>query len=296
MRRLVQFAIAVSSVGFGGCSSVNQLIGNTKVSIKMKNGETIEGTVLQNGDGGSTVALSYGTVTVKTGDVESVEKSTPAPAVTPGVGRLSKWDHCLQVLVASRPKGPVVAPIAATVVDKGIFKNVPYQSYRSGDLEFNIYGDPDEPASLEIGLYQKSPSIEARKECLATILKLLNDPADRDTLKSENLDEAKVERAGMTFEVTPSTAEDAYGGWWISVYDTKVVDQQRATEKELAQITVERDQATVKKSDKGVSDLMRWKDHEVKAARPDAAGTLQGRVYLRGVHRKNGVYVALTNP
>jgi hypothetical protein len=52
----------------------------------------------------------------------------------------------------------------------------------------------------------------------------------------------------------------------------------------------------VKKSDQGVSDLMRWKDHEVKAARPDAAGTLQGRVYLRGVHRKNGVYVALTNP
>lgn len=292
-------AIAALLVGVVRCGSTNQLgdlVGNTKVSVKLKNGQKIEGTVLQSSEGNSTVAVSYGTVTVSTGDVESVESSEPAPEATPGQGRLSKWDRCLQVLVASRKNGPDVTPIAATVIDKGEFRNVPYQSHRSGDLEFNIYGDPDDPACLEIGIYQKSPSLEARKECLKTMVSLLNDPKDRDALKSESLDEGKIERAGLTFEVTPSIAEDAYGAWWISIYDAKLVDQQRATDKELPQITVDRKEAVAKKSDKKQSEVMRWKEKEVKDARPDSAGQQQGRIFLRGVHRKDGKWVAMTSP
>lgn len=293
------FALGALLVGVAGCSSVNSLgdlVGNTKVSLKLKNGEKIEGTVLQSGEGSSTVAIKYGTVSVSTGDVQSVDSSSPAPEMSPGKGRFAKWDRCLQLLVASRPKGSEVAPVAATVIDKGEFRNVPYQSHRSGDLEFNVYGDPDDPACLEIGIYQKTPSIDARKECLRTMLSMLNDPMDRNTLKSESLDEGKVERAGLTFEVTPSTAEDAYGGWWISIYDMKVVDQQRATDQELPHITVDRKEAVAGKQDKKQSDVMRWKDKEVKAARPEVPGQEQGRIYLRGVHRKDGKWVALTTP
>jgi hypothetical protein len=307
MRIGVLFAITALFVGVAGCGSVNSLgdlVGNTKVSVKLKNGEKIEGTVLQSGEGNSTVAITYGTISVSTGDVQSVESQAPAPAMTQGNGRLTKWDRCLQVLVANRPKATEVAPVAATVVDKGEFRNVPYQSHRSGDVEFNVYGDPDDPACLEIGIYQKSPSMEARKECLRTMLAMLNDPKDRETLKSESLDEGKVDRAGLTFEVTPSTAEDAYGGWWISIYDAKLVEQQRATDKELPQITIERreivlkrpDDKADKKADKKQSDVLRWTVKEVKAARPDASGPDQGRVYLRGVHRKDGKWVALTTP
>ncbi len=302
------FAIAALLAGFAGCGSMGSLgdlVGNTKVSLKLKNGEKIEGTVLQSEEGNSTVAITYGTVSVSSGDVQSVESSAPAPEATPGTGRFTKWDRCLQLLVAARTKGPEVAPVAATVIDKGEFRNVPYQSHRSGDLEFNVYGDPDNPACLEIGLYQKSPSMEARKLCLRTMLSMLNDPKDRDTLKSESLEEGKMERAGLTFEVTPSTAEDAYGGWWISIFDAKLVEQQRATDKELPQITIERKEIVLeiqdkkqdkKQPDKKQSNVLRWKEKEVKAARPDAAGQDQGRVYLRGVHRKDGKWVALTTP
>jgi hypothetical protein len=307
MRIGVLFAITALFVGVAGCGSVNSLgdlVGNTKVSVKLKNGEKIEGTVLQSGEGNSTVAITYGTISVSTGDVQSVESQAPAPAMTQGNGRLTKWDRCLQVLVANRPKATEVAPVAATVVDKGEFRNVPYQSHRSGDVEFNVYGDPDDPACLEIGIYQKSPSMEARKECLRTMLAMLNDPKDRETLKSESLDEGKVDRAGLTFEVTPSTAEDAYGGWWISIYDPKLVETQRATDKELPQIPIDRmeivlkrpDDKADKKADKKQSDVLRWTVKEVKAARPDASGPDQGRVYLRGVHRKDGKWVALTTP
>src|SRR5574342_12803 len=192
------YTVVALLVGLAGCGSTNSLtdlLNNTKVSIKLKNGEKIEGKVLQNAEGQSTVALSYGTVTVSSGEVESVESSAPAPEATPGIGRLSKWDRCLEVLVESRQNGPEVVPVAATVIDKGEFRNVPYQSHRSGDGEFDIYGDPDDPACLEIGIYQRSPSLEARKECLRTMLSMLNDPKDRETLKSESLDEGKIDRA-----------------------------------------------------------------------------------------------------
>ncbi|MBV8880347.1 MAG: hypothetical protein JO332_10305 [Planctomycetaceae bacterium] len=276
-----------------GCApnQLGGLLGNTKVSMKLKNGEKIEGTVLQNGDGGSTMQLTYGTVTVTTGDIASVESSEPAPLPTVGIGRLAKWDHCLHTLVSIEPPLPQVSPIAATVIDKGIFRNVPYLSHRFGEIEFNIYGDPDEPAGLEIGIYDRAPSPEQRRRCLHAISQLLPDMADRNALMGMNLERSSLTRGSLTFEITPATAEDAYGGWWISIYDVRQIDQQRATPKELAQITVDRaPQAATPVS----SDLLRWREQEIKMARPGVPGLPQGRVFLRGIHRKNGVYVAPT--
>ena len=33
-----------------------------------------------------------------------------------------------------------------------------------------------------------------------------------------------VHRDGLTLEITPPTAEDAYHGWWVSVYDRRLLD------------------------------------------------------------------------
>ena len=280
-------------IAVGGCSTsqLGSLLGNTKVSMKLKNGEKIEGTVLQNGDGGSTMQLTYGTVTVTTGDIASVESSAPAETPAAGIGRLAKWDRCLHTLVSMQPALPQISPVAATVIDRGIFRNVPYFSHRFGDLEFNIYGDPDQPAALEIGIYDRAPSPEIRRRCLAAISELLNDTADRDALRGMNLDRSKITRGSMIFEITPSSADDAYGGWWISIYDNRLVELQRATDQELAQITV----APTRSAPTPVSsDLLRWKEQELKMARPGMPGQAQSRVFLRGIHRKNGVYVAMT--
>lgn len=292
MNRFVLLALP-AFVAIGGCSAnqVGSLLGNTKVSMKLKNGEKIEGTVLQNGDGGSTMQLTYGTVTVTTGDIASVESSEPAPQPAAGTGRLSKWDRCLHTLVSSGLPLPQISPIAATVIDKGVFRNVPYLSHRFGSLEFNIYGDPDEPAGLEIGVYDRAPSSETRRLCVRSIAMLLNDAADREALQAMNLERSSLKRGSLTFEITPSSADDAYGGWWISIYDDRRIDQQRASDRELLQITVDRARGG---STPVSSDMLRWKEQELKLARPVLAGHAQGRVYLRGIHRKNGVYVAPT--
>lgn len=293
MRRpLILIALAALLPAWG-CSAqeLGGLLKNTKVSMKLKNGETIEGKVLDDGKGGSALQVKYGTVTVTSGDIESVESSGPAPVPAAGAGRLARWDRCLHALVNKQPPLPDISPIAATVIDRGIFKSVPYLSHRFGELEFNIYGDPDEPAGLEIGIYNRAPSAEIRRLCLAAISELLNDPADRDTLQRMNLDRSKTARGTMTFEITPSDADDAYGGWWISVYDTKLVDLQRASDRELAGITVDRNHPAASPVS---ADKLRWNERELKMARPSVPGATQGRVFLRGIHRKNGAYVTPT--
>jgi hypothetical protein len=124
----------------------------------------------------------------------------------------------------------------------------------------------------------------------------------------------KQEREGLTFEVTPETAEDSYGGWWVSVYDVKELDAARATEEELKQITV--DEEDLKKEEEEEKKkappktepkkpappattarpqevVYIWGTRDLRNARPVTRVQKHGgrRVYIRGIHRRGGVYV-----
>jgi hypothetical protein len=49
--------------------------------------------------------------------------------------------------------------IPATLIDNGYLKNVPYLSFRINDyIEMNVYGNPDDPAAIEFGVYGKLAS------------------------------------------------------------------------------------------------------------------------------------------
>ena len=40
------------------------------------------------------------------------------------------------------------------MIDVADFRNVPYKSFRvNEDVELNIYGDPENPAGVELGIY-----------------------------------------------------------------------------------------------------------------------------------------------
>ena len=114
-----------------------------------------------------------------------------------------------------------------------------------------------------------------------------------------DLDKGIHRANGLTLEVTPPTAEDAYGAWWISVYDEKALAEQRAKDSELSKITVTHEQvksqakdAAISAAASALSSLLSWKDHDLQSARPAAAPSPDAaRVYVRGVYRKKGVYV-----
>src|SRR6185503_12027580 len=117
-------------------------------TIRLKNGGSLEGVIVKEGDGAVVVRLKYATVTLDRSDIESIEKKAAEDAPAAKALRLPRWDRCIEV-VASRPWSGQLRQIPATVIEKGILKNVPYMSHKSGNTEFNLYGDPDEPAGLE---------------------------------------------------------------------------------------------------------------------------------------------------
>ena len=116
---------------------------------------------------------------------------------------------------------------------------------------------------------------------MAFMAELLNDPADQAVLGSLKLTQDLKERQGLSFEVTPETAEDAYGGWWVSVYDSSALDNSRASPKELAAITTPKDVP-------GTSSpvVPSWSPAQMANARPGGKA-----VYVHSYVRKGGTYV-----
>ena len=169
------------------------------------------------------------------------------------------------------------------MIDKGVLKHVPYQSFRAGDYEFNVYGDPDHPACLEIGVGKTLlKSTSAKERCLNFMTTLLKDPGDRVLLKSLKTTEDIKKRGSLTFEVTPETAVDAYGWWWVSVYDTVVLDKSRASPQELASITT----PSKPPQSSGSASSSSWSPQQLALARPGG-----GTVFVQGYSRKDGTYV-----
>jgi len=283
-------------------------------TLHLENGGTLEGVVLKETPSSVVVRLKYATVTLDRSEITSIEKKALDEPAAPAPARLARWDRAIE-RVASRPWAGELRQIPATVIDTGILKHVPYMSHKSGLYEFNIYGDPDRPAGLEIGVYRDLLKDDAaKKECVEVMASLLGYPGDAEVLRSLNPARDKKEREGLTFEVTPETAEDAYGGWWVSVYDVKELDAARATEEELKQITV--DEEDLKKEEEEEKKkapprteprkpaptttkarpqevIYIWRAPDLKHARPVPRVQKHGgrRVYIRGIHRKGGVYV-----
>lgn len=124
--------------------------------------------------------------------------------------------------------------VPATVIDVGDLRDVPYVSYASAEVELNVYGDPAEPAAVEVGTRLEAAET---KQCLANFMAaVVADPGDRMTIAQLGLTPARIERAPLVFEVTPATAPDAYGAWWVSALSPAHLADARATAQELAMI------------------------------------------------------------
>ncbi len=157
--------------------------------------------------------------------------------------------------------------IPATVVDNGILRNVPYISFRCGnDYEVNIYGDLEHPAGIEAGIYRALLQDNgAKANCRSFVESLLGQTADKDVLHDLRSDKDKRSNDSLTFEITPPTDEDAYNGWWISVYDEAKLKTARASDEELDQISLPKGAAARLAED---DEAGNWTTGEVQLARP----------------------------
>ena len=194
--------------------------------------------------------------------------------------------RCRQTL-SVKPWAKGLKQIPSTVIDKGVLRNIPYLSYRAGDYELNLYGDPAAPAGVEIGVHKDLlRSVGAKKTCVDFLRDLLDDPEDKKLLASLKLDVDKKVRAGLTFEITPPTADDAYGGWWVSVYDEAALERSRASEDEMAKITVPKASAKPAEGLRVEGAKSAWAADDLANARPGSE-----KVYSPTLSKKDGKYV-----
>ena len=278
-------------------------------SLEFGNGHSLECTVLQSGPTNVTVLHGFMVLRMPRSEVAAVKDVDSKLAPTGGRSpRLADYKTVV-VAAAVQPWAADFQQIPATVIDNGVLRNVPYKSFRAGhDYEINVYGDPAAPAGFEIGVRGGLLGDEsAKRNCRAFICSLLRDPADREGVHGLSLEKGKNLRNGLTFEVTPPSDPDAYGGWWVSVYNEQALNSMRASDKEMESITVARNSLKPKTSASVSPDsLGDWSSEDLQNARPPSTSQTGGSVYgggsstkshsggsayVSGYTRKDGTYV-----
>ena len=187
----------------------------------------------------TTITILYGAsvLRVPRSDVASVNRGdaeTESPLTVQELSTRLPDYKTIVVTVAADPWASNLRQIPATVIDTGILRNIPYKSHSAGrGYEINVYGDPNSPAGFEIGVHGSLLVDEkAKQNCLECASKLLSDREDREVIRAMALEKDEKVRNGLTFETTPPTAPDAYGGWWISVYSKNALDAVRKRQRD----------------------------------------------------------------
>lgn len=295
MKTKVRIVVLLALV-VGFCSS---LLGADK--LFMKSGRVYEGRII--GESETEIKILTNGVTIGFGPelIERIEreKIEAAPNTLPDA------DKMLAAAQSVAPEEWVQIP--ATVIDDGILRNVPYRSYRSGALELNIYGDPAAPAGVEIGIYGTNTSMPFKRRLVAFV----SEVTGAEFPESFNLDQDKKRLGLLDYEVTPPTSPDAYGGWWISAYDMRLLEVARVADNEIHEITNQR--AEIVRNAKAeaaraealaviAEPVVTWTAADLaRAVRPTEAQPVYGassyptystgRVWVKGYTRKDGTYV-----
>jgi len=224
MKSLAAFLIGL----FAAAPSLNAEV------IHLKNGGTLEGVILKTNEDGMVVLLKYASVTIYSADVDSIEKS--AAPVGAKSHRIADWQACFQAL-AGRPWGADLHLLPAPLVESGDLKNVPYVIHAAGNYEFLLYGDPDAPARVEIGISGASLAHEpSRKECVDLVAAFLTETQDVEALRSLAFQGEKKDRSGLVLEIDQEPDSRGKDTWWVSVTDSRQLDAARVSDREAASL------------------------------------------------------------
>jgi hypothetical protein len=186
--------------------------------------------------------------------------------------------------------------IPATVIDVADFKNVPYKSFRVNEnVELNIYGDPEDPAGVELGIYgPQSADKKLRKLLRGYLAGFLTTREEIAALYSLGLQKGKTQVGKIVIEITPANAFDAYGAWWVSLYNLQELDKVRLSDAEYKRLVRPFDEVIDKK---GRVISGGWSRKEAERSRKVREQGSSARVILKGFYRdENGVFRLITEP
>lgn len=252
-------------------------------SIVLKDGRTVRGIILRNTAGSVLLQEAYSENEYPKSDIVRILDEADIGTESTRVfapGELPPWRVLVNDLRLDDAVGQL-RQIPATTIDEGVFRDVPYLSFRVNDLiELNIYGDPDAPAGVEFGAYGGLRSKKkVHEELRSFVAGYMGSRAGIGALYSLPFTGGSKQVGDVVVEITPPDAPDAYGGWWISVFNPRKLDEVRMDEEEYRALT--RDPGEIVRRDGRVVDAA-WTDDDLSAMLRAVGG---GPLLARGFRR-----------
>lgn len=268
----------------------------TPDSIQLTSGKVLRGLIVRQTNSSVTIQLPYGEQTVKNEDIVRIRNVDDdemwfTRVLSPG--SLPPWRIIANDL-RSQDDIKSFEQIPATAIDNGVFKNVPYISFRANQFyELNIYGDPDDPAGIEVGVYGPLRSSESEHKILRQFMgSYLTTNDEIKTLYSMN-PKGDLKKVGpVTIEITPPDAPDAYGAWWISFFNEKKLDEIRLSDAEYNKLTLPVDDVVDKT---GKAKMTEWEARDINRS-SRAKKERSGRLFFEGFYRDKEGNFHIFNP
>ncbi|MBE2204854.1 MAG: hypothetical protein IAE94_11005 [Chthoniobacterales bacterium] len=210
-------------------------------SLVLKDGRTVKGLIIRNSADSVLLQQEFGETTFPKSEIVRIRDEADIDILFTDIhrkGDLPSWRVIANDLRMHDTIKSVVE-IPATAITEGEFRNVPYKSFRvNRDVELNIYGDPNDPAGLEMGIYGSHANDPRLQHMLRAYLAgFLTTRAELAALYALDF-KGGVKTAGdVTLEITPKDAPDAYGGWWISLYNRKDLADVKLSDAQYAALT-----------------------------------------------------------
>lgn len=153
-------------------------------------------------------------------------------------GRLPHWQSIVRDF-RNHDSTRSFRPVPATAIDNGFLRNVPYHSFRVNErAELNIYGDPSDPVAVELGVYGRGARSKKAKLMMREFLAgHLGSGAEIAALYGLDLAGGETRVGRLAIRCTPPEAPDAYGGWWLCIYDPARLEQARVSDAAYTRVT-----------------------------------------------------------
>ena len=200
-------------------------------TIFMNDGTAIHGLIIKNDAQKVILQQRMGEAEIPKGYIRRIDDEPDsgvffADIVSPG--KLPPWRMIVEDL-RSDDSIRSFRQIPATTIDNGYLRNIPYLSFKINErVEMNVYGNPEDPVCLEFGIYERGEKITQFKKIIRAYLAgILGSREEVGALYSLDEKGGQTHVGKYTFQITPPDAPDAYGGWWISIYDAKRLNKFR---------------------------------------------------------------------
>ncbi len=211
-------------------------------TIFMNDGRVLHGLILRNDAQKVTLQQKMGEVEILKSGIRRIDDEPDlgvyfADIVDPGT--LPPWRMIVQDL---RTDDSIKSfrQIPATTIDNGYLKDIPYLSFRINErTEMNVYGDPNHPVCIEFGIYERGEKITQFKKIIRAYLAgILTNRKEVGALYSLDEKGGLIRVKNFIFKVTPPDAPDAYGGWWLAIYDPSRLEKARIPDAVYRKVTL----------------------------------------------------------